>query len=289
MARLLSSPALAFLPSIIDMVDVDSEKWTTLAGRSHFPMSWVYGREARLLGRAESRMMRAASATTVVNEREGASARRLAPEARIAVAGNGIDRQYFAPEAPPGFPAPQIVFCGVMNYRPNADTALFLAHEVWPRVTASRPDARLVLVGAHPMPALVRAGRLPGITVTGAVADVRPWLWSSAAAAAPIQTARGVQNKVLEAVAAGLPTVVSSVVAEGLPESILPACRIADTAEDCAAQILELLALSPAERRLVAARASFAGLDWKDRLAPLLALVDDAAGVAHPRRRASSA
>src|SRR5262249_51271446 len=156
--------------------------------------------EARLLSRAESRMMRAAGATTVVNDREAEAARRIAPGARIEVAGNGIDRAHFAPEAP-ALAEPQVVFCGVMNYAPNAETAMFLASEVWPLVTRVRPEARLVLVGSSPSPALTRAAeRSSGVTVTGRVADVRPWLWSSAVAAAPIRTARGVQNKVLEAV-----------------------------------------------------------------------------------------
>jgi glycosyltransferase involved in cell wall biosynthesis len=252
-------------------------------------MTWIYRREARLLARAESRMMRSAGATTVVNDREADAARRLAPGARIEVAGNGIDRAHFAPEAP-ALAEPQVVFCGVMNYAPNAETAMFLAREVWPRVTRVRPEARLVLVGSGPSPALTRAAeRVSGVTVTGRVADVRPWLWSSAVAAAPIRTARGVQNKVLEAVAAGLPAVVSPVVAEGLPEGVRPACLVASSADECAGRILELLALQPADRRRLAARASFSGLDWRDRLAPMLDLVESLGGGLYARARASSA
>lgn len=289
MARLLSRPCLAFLPGIVDLVDVDSEKWRTLSTRSRWPMRWIYGREARLLARQESRLMRAALATTVVNDREAETARRLAPGARIAVAGNGIDHAHFAPDAP-GLADAQVVFCGVMNYAPNAETAMFLANEVWPRVLRVQPEARLVLVGSNPAPALARAAeRGRGITVTGHVADVRPWLWSSAVAAAPIRTARGVQNKVLEAVAAGLPAVVSPVVAEGLPDGIRPACLVASTAEECADRILELLALPAAERRRLAARASFSGLDWRDRLAPLLDLVESLGDTGYARARASSA
>jgi sugar transferase (PEP-CTERM/EpsH1 system associated) len=288
MARLLSRPCLAFLPAIVDLVDVDSEKWAALATRSRWPMTWIYRREARLLARAENLMMRAAGATTVVNDREAEAARRIAPGARIEVAGNGIDRAHFAPDGP-GLADPQVVFCGVMNYAPNAETAMFLATDVWPRVTRVRPDARLVLVGAGPSPALTRAaGRVNGVTVTGLVADVRPWLWSSALAAAPIRTARGVQNKVLEAVAAGLPAVVSPVVAEGLPEGVRAACIVASSADDCAGRILELLALAPADRRRLASQASFSGLDWRDRLTPLLDLVESLGGGIYARARASS-
>jgi sugar transferase (PEP-CTERM/EpsH1 system associated) len=288
MGRLLSVSRLAFLPAILDLVDVDSAKWAALGDAGRFPMSWIYRREARLLGRAETQMMRRASATTVVNDREALAARHLAGNAAIEVIGNGIDTAYFAPQAP-AFGSTQVAFCGVMNYTPNAEAALFLAREVWPLVIAARPDARLALVGAQPTAAVTRLGRSPGITVTGSVSDVRPWLWSSAAAAAPIRTARGVQNKVLEAVSAGLPAVVSQQVADGLPEGIRPACLIADTARDCAAALIELLGMSAAERRRLAARASFAGLDWKDRLGPFLRLVDEVSGVVQGRQRASSA
>jgi polysaccharide biosynthesis protein PslH len=289
MARLLSRPRLAFVPAIVDLVDVDSEKWAALSRTARWPMSWIYGREARLLSRAERRIMCAAAASTVVNEREADSARRIAPGARIRVVGNGIDREHFAPDAPPSTEA-QVVFCGVMNYAPNAETAMWLATEVWPRVTDARPDARLVLVGSDPSAALVRAASgVRNVTVTGSVSDVRPWLWSSAMAAAPIRAARGVQNKVLEAVAAGLPAVISPVVAEGLPESIREACVVASSTDQCAARILELLALSSADRRRLAARASFVGLEWADRLAPLMRLVDELGGAAYARLRASSA
>jgi len=289
MARLLSRPRLAFLPAIVDLVDVDSEKWAALSKRSRWPMRWIYRREARLLAHAESRMIRAAGATTVVNDREADAARRLAPGARIEVAGNGIDRAHFAPDAP-ALTQPQVVFCGVMNYAPNAETAMFLTRDVWPRVTKVRPEARLVLVGSSPSPALSRAAeRVRGVTVTGRVADVRPWLWSSALAAAPIRTARGVQNKVLEAVAAGLPAVVSPAVAEGLPEGVRHACLVASSEDECAARILELLALQPADRRELAQRASFTGLEWRDRLAPLLDLVESLGGGLYARARASSA
>jgi glycosyltransferase involved in cell wall biosynthesis len=288
MGRLLSLSRLAFLPAILDLVDVDSAKWAVL-GATRRPMSWIYRREARLLGRAEAQMMRRAAATTVVNEREAEAARRLAGDARVEVVGNGIDVAYFAPGTPAAR-STQVVFCGVMNYAPNTEAALFLAHEVWPLVTAARPDARLALVGSQPTAAVVRAGRLPGITVTGAVPDVRPWLWSSAVAAAPIRTARGVQNKVLEAVAAGLPAVVSAQVSEGLPDGMRPACLAAgDSAEACARRLVQVLGMSPAERRCLAARASFAGLDWNDRLAPFLGLVDEVAGAVHAGRRVSSA
>ena len=122
--------------------------------------------------------------------------------------------------------------------------------------------------------------------MTGRVEDMRPYLWRSAVAVAPIFQSRGVQNKVLEAAAAGLPSVVTRTVGDGLPNEVLPACRIADTADAFAAAVIELLSLSPTARRREAARASLAALGWPTRLAPLVSLLERAAasGPDRPRR-----
>ena len=139
-------------------------------------------------------------------------------------------RQSLRPTGPP--PASQtVVFCGVMNYPPNDEGAVWLAREVWPRVRLARPDARLELVGSFPTSQVRQlANAADGVVVTGHVDDVRPHLWQAAVAAAPLQTARGVQNKVLEAVAAGLPAVVTPVVLEGVPAEVRPACAPAGDA-----------------------------------------------------------
>ena len=110
--------------------------------------------------------------------------------------------------------------------------------------------------------------------MTGAVADIRPYLWRAAVAVAPIVQSRGVQNKVLEAAAAGLPSVVTPAVWNGLPSEILPACRRAESADQFAAAVLELLSLSPAARRRQAARARLSDLAWPKRLAPLADLIE---------------
>jgi glycosyltransferase involved in cell wall biosynthesis len=112
--------------------------------------------------------------------------------------------------------------------------------------------------------------------VTGAVPDVRPYLWSSAVAVAPLRIARGLQNKVLEAVAAGLPVVTTSVVAEGLPPEVLPACNIADDPASFAREIVELLKIQPAARRALAESAQLAPLSWDARLGAIYRILADA-------------
>jgi glycosyltransferase involved in cell wall biosynthesis len=155
-----------------------------------------------------------------------------------------------------------------MNYEPNVDAAVRLARDIWPRVVAIRPDAKLLIVGARPTPQ-VEALASDSITVTGTVPDVRPYLWQSAVAAAPLMAARGVQNKALEALAAGLPVVVSPAVAGGLPRDVLSGCGIAATDREFAHQLLHLLALAPEERFRIATAAGLEELTWERQLALL--------------------
>jgi len=171
-----------------------------------------------------------------------------------------------------------VMFCGVMNYRPNETAAIWLAREVWPLVRARRADARLILVGSDPTPAVKRLAVSDStVEVTGGVPDVRPYLWGSAVATAPLSAALGVQNKVLEAVAAGLPVVVTPIVMAGLPSEVAGACTVAATAPDFAASIVHLLECTPAERRAIAERADVAALSWTECLAPAVCLIEAAA------------
>src|SRR5262249_55942107 len=156
---------------------------------------FIYSREARRLAPFERSLVERAHATTVVNEREAEALRRLAPNASIQVMPNGVDVVGLKPVGPPTGSA-DVVFCGVMNYEPNVEAVLWFANHVWPLVRRSRPDARFVIVGSAPVPAVRRlAAPQSGIEVTSAVPDVRKYLWKAAVAVAPIHMARGVQNK----------------------------------------------------------------------------------------------
>jgi sugar transferase (PEP-CTERM/EpsH1 system associated) len=277
-ARWILEPPLAAVPAIVDMVDVDSEKWRELGEASPPPRRWIYRREQRCLSRFEAAATDHARTTLVVNERERASLARLAPGADIRVVPNGIDLSAFRPADVPAA-EPTVVFCGVMNYAPNEEGARWLAEEVWPIVRRTHAAARLLLVGANPTPA-VRAlsARDASIEVTGTVPEVLPYLWRAAVAAAPLHTARGIQNKVLEAIAAGLPTVVTPVVAEGLPAEAAEACRTAGSPDAFAAAIVDLFGRPPDERRAIAARADLTRLGWREQLSPLAAIAGEALG-----------
>jgi sugar transferase (PEP-CTERM/EpsH1 system associated) len=276
MARFAVESPLANYPLVLDLVDVDSEKWSVLAESSSWWKRWLYRRETQLLGDFERRVARKATVTLVVNEREAASLRRLAPDANVSVMANGVDAAALRPEGDPT-EQPRIVFCGVMNYQPNVDGVLWFAQQVWPLVRAKRPDARFVVVGSaagRTIRSLAAADS--GIEVTGAVPDVRPYLWDAAISVAPLKTARGLQNKVLEAVAAGLPTVITSEVSAGLPAAVAPACRVADSPERFAEHVLSLLGCSAAERRALAVQADLSQLTWSAQLASLQAALTSA-------------
>ena len=279
MARFAMEPPLDGLPFVLDMVDVDSFKWEGLGTTGHAPLRWIHGREARTLRRFEIAATRAARATLVVSTREGQALRSLDSSFAPVVLPNGVDLDAFRNAGQPAV-NPEVVFTGVFSYEPNENGALWLIEHVWPLVRQREPGAHLTLVGMGPGAALRRRAGQAGVDVTGAVADVRPYLWRSAVAVAPLDTAHGVQNKVLEAVAAGVPAVVTPAVFEGLPCAVRPACRVGATATDFAEAISDLLALSPNCRRELASQAHVSSLTWEAALEPLAGILQRAVTIA---------
>lgn len=277
MARLALERPLAGIPFVHDMVDVDSAKWAALAAGTSGPRGWVYRLEARRLREFEAEVTRRAACTLVVNDRERRTLEEIAPGTPVAVIGNGVDVSSFNPPAGPAGGA-RVVFTGVFDYAPNVEGATWFVREVWPTVLSRHPDATLLLVGARPARALrTLASRARSVVVTGAVPDVRPYLWDAAVAVAPLRTARGVQNKVLEALAAGLPVVTTPAVAGGLPGETLAGCVVADDRESFAAGVVRLLSIAPGDRRRLARTVDLEPLTWEKRLAALGPLVAQAA------------
>jgi sugar transferase (PEP-CTERM/EpsH1 system associated) len=262
MARCALGPALRDVPMVLDMVDVDSAKWEAMATAGRWPRSWLFAREAHVLRTFEAAAARHAVATTVVTEKERDTMKAIAPEARVEVVPNGVDARRLQPVgAPTG--ERRVVFCGVMNYQPNEEAVTWFTREVWPLVMAEEPEARFDIVGSSPTATVRQLGESArNVAVTGGVPDVLPYLWRSAVSVAPLLTARGVQNKVLEAAAAGLPVVVTPIVADGLPEAVLTSCRVAGDAALFASAVVELLRQSPQRRREIAASADLQSISW---------------------------
>jgi sugar transferase (PEP-CTERM/EpsH1 system associated) len=276
MARFAVEGTLKDIPLVLDLIDVDSAKWAALAAQGGW-RSLIYAREARSLRNFELRAIAHATATCVVNERERAILWDAGVTTGVHVIPIGIDPDYLRH---PGDRAQNlsVIFSGMMNYAPNAEAAEWMVTEIWPLVLMKVPDAQLVIAGAQPTRRLRRkAARAANITVTGSVPDIRPYLWSASVSVAPLMVARGVQTKVIEAVASGLPVVVTPAVAGGLPPQITPACVTADTPEQFARAIVDLLALSPQQRLELASRADIAGFHFETVLEPLVELVRQAA------------
>ena len=206
---------------LVDFVDVDSAKWSQYAEARSWPMSWLYRREGQHLLAYEREMAMRARRSFFVTESETALFRGLAPECSGAIEamGNGVDAEYFAPTAarPSPFAADElpIVFTGAMDYWPNVDAVCWFASEVLPELRRARPALRFHIVGRSPS-AKVQALAGPAVNVTGTVPDVRPYLQHAAVVVAPLRLARGIQNKVLEAMAMGRPVLASAACAQAI-------------------------------------------------------------------------
>ncbi len=222
-----SSAMAQFMPEnlarrVLDMVDVDSDKWVQYAPTQRWPLSWVYAREGRRLAEWEARAARDFDATLLVSRDEAALLQRRVPLARhkIGAFENGVDADYFSPlrdypdPYPPGVQG--VVFTGAMDYWPNVDAVTWFAERIFPAIRDAVPGAQFTIVGSRPGEAVRALARQPGVVVTGSVPDVRPYLAHAACAVAPLRIARGVQNKVLEAMAMARPVVASAQAAEGI-------------------------------------------------------------------------
>ncbi|HCZ13342.1 MAG TPA: TIGR03087 family PEP-CTERM/XrtA system glycosyltransferase [Candidatus Accumulibacter sp.] len=202
------------LRKLVDFVDVDSAKWTQYAANHRWPMSWLYRREGERLLAFERAVAMEAERSFFVTDNETDLFRRLAPECdgRLEAMCNGVDADYFSPAhalpSPYGENELPLVFTGAMDYWPNIDAVSWFAAEMLPQLLPNWPRLRFYIVGRSPTPA-VQALASAQIVVTGTVPDVRPYLQHAAVVVAPLRLARGIQNKVLEAMAMGLPVVAS--------------------------------------------------------------------------------
>jgi sugar transferase (PEP-CTERM/EpsH1 system associated) len=261
-------------PFLMDFVDVDSAKFAAYADGASGPMRRLWRREAKRLATFEREVAGRSAVSLFVSEAEAALFRertKLSPECVQALE-NGIDLDLYRPEPRPD-EAPLIVFTGQMDYPPNVEAAAGFAEHAFPIVRAAHPDARFAIVGRKPDPSLFDLGE--GVEVTGEVADVRPWLVRASVVVAPLRIARGVQNKVLEAMAMGRPIVASPQAHEGIAaeagRDLIVADGWAAEGEAVAALIgdpVRAEAIGAAARACVEARYA-----WDARLAPLDAML----------------
>jgi sugar transferase (PEP-CTERM/EpsH1 system associated) len=260
---------------IADFVDVDSDKWAQYANNKRPPMSWLYRHESKRLLAYEREITQSFDASLFVSEAEAELFKQLSPEnaEKIGSFNNGVDVDYFSPArqyaAPYDDETPTIVFTGAMDYWPNVDAVVWFANEVMPLVLKRHPAALFYVVGTRPSAEVKALASLPGVRVTGAVPDVRPYLAHASVAVAPLRVARGIQNKVLEAMAMAKPVVVSPQALEGIDAAPGTHLLLAEDAGDYAKTISYLIdtpdpSLGRAARERVESR-----YGWENNLAPL--------------------
>ena len=243
------------IPVITDLVDVDSAKWLAYAENASFPMSWVYAREGRLLAEYERHLSDKSAITYLVSDQEASLFREghVDTVSPINSLKNGVDTEVFTPVSERE-PEKTVIFTGAMDYKPNVEAVTWFVREVWDGVLEREPDAKLVIAGGPENPA-VRALEVSwNVKVTGYVDSMPEILQTADVAVAPLLTARGIQNKVLEAMACALPVVASSAANEGIEAEHGKSIYVGDNPEDFRMHLLTLLE-KPALRELVGTRA----------------------------------
>jgi len=208
LAPYLQVPSLEQTPRHVDLIDVDSEKWFDYSKASGFLKRGIFNLEGHRLRELESGIADWASGITVVSEPEAQLYRAFRPDGPIEPIPNGVDVDYFTPEAgnpegvmPKASSQSGCVFVGALDYKPNIDGIIWFARNVWPQIHQQHPDQTLSVVGREPVADVRRLAEIPGVDVVGTVPDVRPYLSQAAVSVVPLHIARGVQNKVLEALA----------------------------------------------------------------------------------------
>lgn len=238
---------------ILDYGDLDSTKWMDYSEHRAFPLSLGYAIEAKKLRRYERAMAERFDLITVTTRGEADEFRTLGVDKPCTVIPNGVDGKFFQPATMGGGTQPVIVFLGRMDYFPNIDGILWFIHDVFPRIRQAMPGAEVRVVGADPSAEIRRLARIDGVTVTGFVKDVRPYLNEATVAIAPLRIARGTQNKILECMAAGIPVVSTGQAAKGIAATPGEHLLVADNAEDFSRDVLELLRDTEWRKRLATA------------------------------------
>ncbi len=240
------------------------------AGAAYSFVQWLK------LRKYEAEACRRAHGVIAVSANDQQALNTLASIRRLITVPNGIDTEYFRPAEVPR-EKHSLVFTGTMDFRPNVDAVVWFCQEVFPLVRSRIPDAVFYIVGQKPKAQVQALASLPGIVVTGAVDDVRPFLWKAALCVVPLRVGGGTRFKILEALACGTPVVSTRLGAEGIPLGDGEHALLADSPADLAAAVVSLL-LDPARAASLAVKGRnmvVAGYEWSVLAKRLLSFYDE--------------
>jgi sugar transferase (PEP-CTERM/EpsH1 system associated) len=239
------------IPKAIDYVDVDSEKWAQYAQHAGFPINMVYRLESRRLRKYEAMLAKTYQYGFFVSQQEVRDFQTLVhPCSTLRAIPNGVDQDFFRPLPEPYDPN-SLVFTGSMDYFANVETVLYFSEKIFPIVQREIPEATFYVVGSHPSEDIQKLGKQhANIVVTGFVDRVQPYMAKAAVFVAPMRIARGIQNKILEAMAMGLPVVTTSLGFEGIDAVPGKDLFVYDEPKEFAAQIIQLMRDSQLRRKV---------------------------------------
>lgn len=230
------------IPKVIDFVDVDSEKWSQYAAYAKFPMKLLYRLESRRLRKYEAQIASFFQHSFFVSEKETEDFKRLVCDCETTMPIlNGVDLEMFSPTNEPYDPH-SLVFTGAMDYFANVEAVLYFVREILPLIQKKMPNVRFTVVGSNPSQEICELPKNhTNVSVTGFVDAVQPYVLQSAVLVAPMRIARGVQNKILEGMAMGVPVVTSSLGFEGITATPGRDLYVEDDPQRFAARVIELM------------------------------------------------
>ncbi|MBV1901596.1 MAG: TIGR03087 family PEP-CTERM/XrtA system glycosyltransferase [Kordiimonadaceae bacterium] len=278
-------PATCQTPVIADLVDVDSQKWASYATGARWPLSYVYNREATKLGALERDIAEASSATLLVSQQEADLFTKLNAgcAGKVKAISNGVDLTHFD-ATPKGTGANRtagddtlVLFTGAMDYQPNIEAVVWFCEHVWPRIRAKAPQANFRIAGGPTTPQVDALAATEGVEVVGYVDNMAEEIAKATVSVAPLRLARGIQNKVLEAMAMSKPVVATSLANEGINADHDTTILVHDDAAAFADAVLTVLRDKATGERLGQAARTFVeeNFTWGASYQQLDGLIDE--------------
>jgi len=230
---------------IMDFCDLDSDKWNQYAHKNNFPLSLLYKKEAVRLLRFEKKINNTFTRSIFVSKKEADLFLTVYPDAKnIEIISNGVDYHYFDPEKTKishSFTSPMLVFTGAMDYYANVDGVIWFANKILPEIKKKIPKIKFYIVGSNPDPSVKALERDPSIIVTGFVKDIREYYKAADLCIMPLRIARGVQNKVLEAMSMGKAVISTSQAVQGINPEVKKILEIENNPQKLASKVINLL------------------------------------------------